>query len=88
MSERFKLALSQAFDAGGVEKGGNVLRNWGAGGRAGEPIHRNASGSDPVHRNPVDVVVRIRQRARAKTQSFLKPRIYGQSPIDRCCDIL
>jgi hypothetical protein len=78
MSQRFKFALSQAFDAGGVEKGGNVLRNWGAGGRSGEPIHRNASGSDPVHKNPLDVVVRIRQRARAKTQSFLKPRIYGQ----------
>jgi hypothetical protein len=67
MSERFKFALSQAFDAGGLEKEGVVYHViGGTGGRAGEPIHRNASGSDSAHENPVDVIVRDRQGSLAK----------------------
>ena len=76
MSERFKFALSQAVRAGGFKKEVcNVLRDWGTGGRPGEPIHRNASGSDPVHKNPLDVIERVRQGSLAKMQSLVRLRI-------------
>ena len=45
----------QAFEA---QKEGVMYYTMGAGGGSGEPIHRNASGADPVDENPVDVIVR------------------------------
>jgi hypothetical protein len=67
MSERFKFALSQAVGAGGLEKEAVMYYViGGTGRRPGEPIHRNGSGSDPVHKNPLDVIERVRQRLPGK----------------------
>ena len=67
MSEIFKFALSPAVGAGGLEKESVMYYgNWGTGGHPGEPIHRNASGSDPAHKNPLDVIERVRQRLPGK----------------------
>ena len=62
MSERFKFALSQAVGAGGLEK--EAVMYYVIGGLAvvlASLFIGNASGSDPVHENPLDVIERVRQ---------------------------
>lgn len=76
MFERFKFALPQSFEAGGLEKEGVMYYAvWGAGVVLVSLFITMLPDLIRYIKNLRNVIVRVRQGFLAKTQSFLKPRI-------------